>query len=60
MPEKFISEAIKPVRATFDTGRMKAGDPGLPRGINLARAEVQSEGRRGKIPVPHVVTRARS
>jgi len=31
MPEEFISEAIKPVTATFDTNRMKAGEPGLPR-----------------------------
>jgi hypothetical protein len=31
MPEKFISEAIEPVVATFDTSRMAAGEPGLPR-----------------------------
>jgi len=31
MPSEFISEAIKPVTATFDTSRMKAGEPGLPR-----------------------------
>lgn len=30
MKEKFISEAIAPVVATFDTGRMAAGEPGLP------------------------------
>ena len=28
---KFIGEAIKPVAATFDTSRMAAGEPGLPR-----------------------------
>jgi Domain of unknown function (DUF6504) len=31
MPERFISEAIQPVIATFDTARMAAGEPGLPR-----------------------------
>jgi phosphoribosylglycinamide formyltransferase-1 len=31
MPERFVSEAIKPVAATFDTARMAAGEPGLPR-----------------------------
>ena len=30
MPERFISEAIQPVVATFDTARMAAGEPGLP------------------------------
>ena len=29
--ERFISEAIQPDPATFDTGRMAAGEPGLPR-----------------------------
>lgn len=28
---RFISEPIQPVRGTFDTGRMAAGEPGLPR-----------------------------
>jgi phosphoribosylglycinamide formyltransferase-1 len=31
MPERFVSEAIKPVVATSDTLRMAAGEPGLPR-----------------------------
>jgi phosphoribosylglycinamide formyltransferase-1 len=31
MPEKFIGEDIKPIAATFDTSRMAAGEPGLPR-----------------------------
>ena len=29
--ERFISESIKPDAATFDTGRMAAGESGLPR-----------------------------
>jgi hypothetical protein len=28
--EQFVSEAIEPVGATFDTGRMARGEPGLP------------------------------
>jgi len=31
MSEKFISEGLKPVASTFDTSRMAAGAPGLPR-----------------------------
>ncbi len=31
MPERFVSEAIKPVVATCDTARMAAGEPGLPK-----------------------------
>lgn len=31
MPERFVSEPIKPVVATYDTERMAAGEPGLPR-----------------------------
>jgi phosphoribosylglycinamide formyltransferase-1 len=31
MSEEFISEAIRPVAGTLDTGRMAAGGPGLPR-----------------------------
>ena len=31
MPERFISEAIKPVIETYDTSRMAVGEPGLPR-----------------------------
>ncbi len=31
MPERFVSEAIRPVVATCDTARMAAGEPGLPR-----------------------------
>jgi Domain of unknown function (DUF6504) len=31
MPERFISEAIRPVAGTMDTTRMAAGEPGLPR-----------------------------
>jgi hypothetical protein len=28
MPERFVSEAIKPVVATYDTSRMALGEPG--------------------------------
>lgn len=31
MPERFISETIKPVVATCDTSRIAVGEPGLPR-----------------------------
>ena len=31
MPERFISEAIKPITETADTSRMAIGEPGLPR-----------------------------
>ncbi len=31
MSERFVSEAIQPVTATYDTARMAAGEPGLPR-----------------------------
>ncbi len=31
VPERFVSEAIKPVVATSDTSRMATGEPGLPR-----------------------------
>ena len=31
MSEKFVSEAIRPVVATYDTARMAIGEPGLPR-----------------------------
>jgi hypothetical protein len=31
MPERFISEAIKPIAETADTSRMAIGEPGLPR-----------------------------
>lgn len=31
MTERFVGEDIKPVAATFDTSRMAAGEPGLPR-----------------------------
>jgi hypothetical protein len=31
MPERFVSEAIKPVTATCDTILMSAGGPGFPR-----------------------------
>jgi hypothetical protein len=30
MPEEFISEAIEPVKETFDTHLMATGSPGLP------------------------------
>lgn len=30
MPEQFVSEPIEPVVATYDTGRMAGGEPGLP------------------------------
>ena len=30
MPERFISEAIKPLTETADTSRMAIGEPGLP------------------------------
>jgi hypothetical protein len=31
MPERFVSEVIRPVVATCDTSRMAVGEPGLPR-----------------------------
>ena len=31
MPERFVSEAIKPLTETADTSRMAIGEPGLPR-----------------------------
>jgi phosphoribosylglycinamide formyltransferase-1 len=31
MPERLISEAIKPLTETADTSRMAIGEPGLPR-----------------------------
>ncbi len=31
MAERFVSEPIEPVAATFDTERMGRGEPGLPR-----------------------------
>jgi len=31
MPERFVSESIKPVTETADTARMAIGEPGLPR-----------------------------
>ena len=30
LPERFISEVIRPVGSTFDTSRMALGEPGLP------------------------------
>ena len=30
MPERFVSESIKPVTETADTSRMAIGEPGLP------------------------------
>jgi len=50
MSEKFISEALKPGTATFDTGRMAAGEPGLPfeftwRGAKLRIVTIQREWR---------------
>ncbi len=50
MSERFISEALTPGTATFDTGRMAAGEPGLPReftwrGAVLRIASVQREWR---------------
>ena len=31
MPPRFVSQAIQPVKGSFDTARMAAGEPGLPR-----------------------------
>jgi hypothetical protein len=31
MPERFVSEVIRPVVATCDTSRMAVGEPGVPR-----------------------------
>ncbi len=46
MRERFISESLQPVAGTFDTNRMAAGEPGLPREfvwhdetIHLAKVE---------------------
>jgi hypothetical protein len=35
MSEQLISEAITPIIATYDTARMAAGEPGLPRDTKL-------------------------
>ncbi len=29
--ERFVSEAIRPVKGSYDTARMSSGEPGLPR-----------------------------
>jgi hypothetical protein len=34
MPERFISEAIKPLTETADTSRMAIGEPGLPQNLS--------------------------
>jgi len=31
MGEEFVSEAIEPITSSFDTARMAAGEPGLPK-----------------------------
>jgi len=31
MPERFVSEPLKPITETSDPGRMAGGEPGLPR-----------------------------
>jgi phosphoribosylglycinamide formyltransferase-1 len=31
MTERFVSESIQPVTATYETARMATGEPGLPR-----------------------------
>jgi len=31
MPERFVSEPLKPTTETSDPGRMASGEPGLPR-----------------------------
>jgi phosphoribosylglycinamide formyltransferase-1 len=48
--KRFIGEALKPVTATFDAGRMAAGGPGLPsefiwRGERILIAKVRNEWR---------------
>lgn len=50
MTEKFISEPLKPVAATFDTARMAAGEPGLPneftwRGAAIRISKIRREWR---------------
>jgi hypothetical protein len=50
MPERFLSEALKPVAARLDTTRMSRGEPGLPReftwrGGTLRIARVREEWR---------------
>lgn len=45
MPERFLSEPLKPVAATCDTRRMAGGEPGLPsefiwRGETITLGEV--------------------
>ena len=41
MAEQFISEAIQPVVGTFDTARMSAGEPGLPRQFRWKSQTIQ-------------------
>jgi phosphoribosylglycinamide formyltransferase-1 len=39
MPSSFISEPILPVEASFDTGGMARGEPGLPRKFRWRKKE---------------------
>ncbi len=41
MTEQFISAAIQPVVDTFDTARMSAGEPGLPRQFRWKSQTIQ-------------------
>ena len=46
--KRFVGEALQPVTATFDAGRMAAGGPGLPRafvwrGVRVGVARVLNE-----------------
>lgn len=48
--KRFVGEALRPVKETFDAGRMAAGGPGLPReflwrGARVGVARVLSEWR---------------
>jgi phosphoribosylglycinamide formyltransferase-1 len=39
MPSSFVSEPILPVEASFDTGGMARGEPGLPRKFRWRKKE---------------------
>jgi hypothetical protein len=41
--ERFVSEPIQPDRASFDTNRMAAGEPGLPHRFNWRKQEYDVE-----------------
>ncbi len=45
LPERFVSEAIQPVVATYDTARMAMGEPGLPRDFVQITRSISTTGK---------------